>query len=118
MKIGDKAEASDAPDVYLPRDSIGLYKLKDDELHESDDITPEGEFPEYGDFLQVVQATGGANPGWGEKAYVSCPGDLAKKLVDMEIEPGDCFRIQSTRKTADGSWSYSISEERPDFERE
>jgi hypothetical protein len=115
MKIGDKAEASDAPDVYLPRDSVGLYRLESDELTGCDEITPEGEFPEYGDFLEVTQATGGANPSWGDTAYVSCPGDLAKQIVGMEIEPGDCFRIQGSRKNAQGNWTYSLSEESPDF---
>lgn len=116
MKIGDKAEASDAPDVYLPRDSIGLYRLESDELVDCDDITPDGEFPQYGDFLEVTQATGGATKGWGEIAYVSCPGNLAKQLVDMSlIEEGATFRIQGARKTASGNWTYSVSEEHPDF---
>lgn len=116
MKIGDKAEASDAPDVYLPRDSIGLYRLESDELEAADDITPEGEFPEYGDFMKVVEATGGANPSWAEqRAFVSCPGDLAKKIVEVGIEEGDAFRIESARKSASGNWVYSISEESPDF---
>jgi len=115
MKIGDKAEASEAPDVYLPRDSVGLYRLESDELVDCDEITDEGQFPEYGDFIEVTQASGGANPGWGETAYVSCPGDLAKKITDMEIEIGDCFRIQGSRKQANGNWTYSVSEEHPDF---
>lgn len=116
MKIGDKAEASDAPDVYLPRDSIGLYRLESDELEDCDDITPEGEFPQYGDFLKAVEAQGGANPSWAnERCFVSCPGDLAKKIVEIGIEQGDVFRIESARKGADGNWVYSVSEEHPDF---
>jgi len=116
MKIGDKAEASNAPDVYLPRDSIGLYRLENDELTDCDEITEEGQFPEYGDFLEATEAVGGASPGWaGETCYVSCPGGLAEVLAGMEIEPGDCFRIESARKSASGSWVYSVSEEHPDF---
>jgi len=116
MKIGDKAEASESAEVMLPRNSIGLYRLEDDELVDCDAITAEGQFPEYGDFLRVSQVTGGANPSWIEEdAFLSCPGDLAKKLVEIEIKPGDAFRIESTRKDNDGSWVYSVVEETPDF---
>jgi hypothetical protein len=49
------------------------------------------------------------------ECYVECPSDLAEKLVAMEIEPGDAFRINQTQKTASGNWRYNVDEEEPDL---
>lgn len=116
MKIGDKAQMADQDEIRLARDSMGLYKLESDQLVEADDLSPEGEFPEYGDFLEAVTTTGGANPSWNTPVFVECPGNLAKQLVDMGlVEEGAAFRINSVRKNASGSWEYSVSEESPDL---
>lgn len=115
MKIGDKADRADREEIRLARDSAGLYRLEDDELTAADELSPEDEFPKYGDFINCKTTTGGANPSWNEPVYVECPGALAKIIVNMEISVGDSFRIQSTRKNATGEWEYSVVEETPDF---
>lgn len=107
MKIGDKAEASDAPDVRLANDSIGLYRLETDDVIEADEIGTD-DFPKYGDFVKVSMSNGGANASWDSKGYVEIPGDLAKQLVEQGVEPGDCFRIRSTRKNGSGEWVYDV----------
>lgn len=115
MKLGDKAERADSDEVRLARDSVGMYRLEDNELVGADEISDEDEFPKYGDFLQCVTTTGGASPEWNVPVYVECPGSLAQQLVGMEIEVGDAFRINNCRKNAAGEWEYSVSEESPDL---
>jgi len=105
--LSDKAEAADAPDVILASDSRGVYRLKTEELSGPNEVTPEGDFPEYGDFVHVDTTTGGANATWNEEAYVEVPGSLAKALVENEIGTGDTFRIQTVSKV-DGTWSFGV----------
>lgn len=114
MKLGDKASAGSEEEVRLARDSMGLYKIDDDELVPADEIGTD-EFPQYGDFLPCLTSSGGRDPSWNMEVFVECPSSLAKQLVDMEIGTGDAFRINSVRKGPDGSWTYSVSEESPDL---
>ena len=107
MKIGDKAEASDSPEVRLANDSIGLYKLESDDIVEADEIGTD-EFPKYGDFVEVSISNGGREASWDEIGYVEIPGDLAKQLVDQGVGVGDCFRVQSCRKNGAGQWVYDV----------
>jgi hypothetical protein len=106
MKLEDKA--ADRPDVKLARDSApGAYTLTTDDLVAADDLTDEGEFPEFGDFLEVER------PGAGRRCWIECPADLARWLVghDLDeserprIEIGETFRIRSVSKV-DNEWSY------------
>lgn len=115
MKLGDKAEQSEQDEVRLARDSNGLYRLESEELVPADEISDEDEFPKYGDFLSCRTTTGGAEASWNTPVLVECPGSLAKQLVEMEVEEGDGFRINSARKNASGEWEYSTSEETPDL---
>jgi hypothetical protein len=114
MKIGDKAEQANSEEVRLANDSIGVYRLESDEVVDAEEIGTE-EFPQYGDFIETITTHGGANPSWDETAYVELPGDLARQLTELGIDPGDTFRIQSTRKDGNGSWVYDVIEESPDF---
>jgi hypothetical protein len=110
MKIGDKAEQSESREVRLARDSVGLYRLQSDELTGADEISDEGEFPKFGDFLDVEVTHGGANPSFDDEAWVECPGSLAKIIVELGLDVGDCFRIQSARKNPSGEWEYSVDQ--------
>lgn len=110
--LGDKADRADQDEIRLARDSVGAYRLEDDELIGADEISREDEFPKYGDFLvtrELRQVAGEVE--LGEDVLVEVPGQLAQQLVAMEIEPGDCFRIQSVRKNAQNEWEYGVSEE-------
>lgn len=105
MKIGDKAEES--PEISLARQSApGVYRLLNDELVPADELTAEGEFPEYGDFLKVETTTGGAEPSWNREEYIECPQALAQWLVEhQEIASKKGFRIRTVQKV-DGAWQY------------
>ena len=104
--LDEKAQAS--PDVDLARQSApGLYRLETDELVSADELTPKGEFPQYGDFLEVSRPAGtGEDARWREEVhYVECPQGLAAWLVEEEVGVGDPFRIQTVQKV-DGNWEY------------
>jgi len=106
MKLGDKAEAADQPDVVLAGDSVGMYELQTDELSPADDVSEPGEFPQYGDFMTAgkVRQSGEVSEVWLE-----VPASLAQWLVDHEIEIGDRFRVGAVGKS-DGRWQYTCYE--------
>jgi hypothetical protein len=111
MNIGDKAEQADSDEVRLARDSMGVYRLESEMLTEADEISDEDSFPQYGDFLKAKTTTGGANPTFDVPVWVECPSDLAQQLVELEVEPGDGFRIQQVQKNGSGEWQYSVVSE-------
>jgi hypothetical protein len=111
MKLGDKSERADRPEVRLARDSMGIYTLQSLEYWDANEITDEGEFPKYGDFLKCRTTTGGADPEWNVEVFVECPLGLEAELLELGIEDGDCFRIQQVSKTTDGEWSYQVVED-------
>ena len=108
MKLGDKSERADRPEVRLARDSMGIYTLQSLDYWGANEISEEDEFPKYGDFLKCRTTTGGADPEWDVEVFVECPLGLEEELLDLGIEDGDCFRIQQVSKTADGEWSYTV----------
>jgi hypothetical protein len=113
-KLGDKA--TETPEVQLVRQSApGVYRLPDDgwsieaiELVPADDLTAEGEFPQYGEFLELETTNGGADPTVDSIEFVECPEAFARWLVENG-EPGEWFRIAQVRKV-DGTWEYTIEE--------
>jgi hypothetical protein len=110
MNLNDKAEQGNKREVRLARDSMGLYKLQSEELTGADQVTDEDEFPQYGDFLDCMTTTGGADPSFNVEVWVECPSQLAQQLVDLEIDVGDVFRIKSTYKDEAGEWTYTVEE--------
>jgi hypothetical protein len=97
MKIQDKAETP-TEDIDLARYSAArAYKLLTDELVPADELTPDGEFPQYGDFLHVGTETG--------TQWIECPRSLAAWIVDADLSVGDGFRIRTVSKV-DGEWEY------------
>lgn len=101
MNLKDKA--AETPDVDLARDSApGTYRLLTHELVAADDLTNQGEFPLYGDFLEVQQV----GPG-GRERFIECPRGLAQWLVEHELAISEAFRVRSVQKI-DGEWSYDV----------
>lgn len=99
MDLNDKAEES--PDVTLIGDAqYSGYRLRDTELKPADELTDEDEFPEYGDFLPVG---GGDFP----EMWIECPQSLAQGLVELDLEPGDEFRITEAVKR-NGTWDVTV----------
>jgi hypothetical protein len=97
-------KAQETPEVSLARQSApGAYRLESLELVGADTVSPEGEFPEYGEFLETTNSAGSTE-------YVECPQHLAALLVDqLEAEEGTVFRIVSVQKV-DGAWQYEVEE--------
>lgn len=112
MKLGDKSEKADRPEVELASGNpIGMYRLESDEYVDADEISDEGEFPQYGDFIECQTTTGGADPEWDVEVYLECPLGLEKQLLDHEIGVGEAFRVRQVSKDANGEWNYLIEED-------
>jgi hypothetical protein len=83
------------------------YRLLDTDTTDADDISPEGEFPQFGDFLDVLALDGNAaalGPRWLE-----CPGGLARALVDGDLVSDDAqFQVVDASKDESGAWTFDI----------
>lgn len=101
MKIEDKAQK--LPDIDLAAYSgARAYIILSDELVPADRLSPEGEFPKYGDFLHIMTSSG--------EGYIECPQALAAWLVEHDASPHFGFRIRTVSKNSDGEWDYSCEE--------
>lgn len=108
MDLSDKAEGGGAPDVVLAADQPHRpeAEILDDELTQADDITGEGQFPEFGSFLHV--RAGGTDEWW------ECPQSLAEEVIEKaeEIEaeaiPGLQIDVREVVKTSSGEWRYDV----------
>lgn len=103
MNLKDKAK--DRPEVLLARQSSpGAYVIQSLELSGADELTEEGDFPQYGDFLKCHRA------GTEKLVWVECPAALARFLVnEIDAEVGTCFRVRSVTKV-DGEWEYNAEQ--------
>lgn len=97
--LEDKAESG--PDVVTTGQSAySAWRLKSLDRVDADEISPEGEFPKFGDFMEMER------PDTDSTAYLEICADLAAWLVENDAEPGMEFRIKSVEKT-DGEWEIS-----------
>lgn len=109
--LKDKARG-DGPEVVLPADQpeeppvvpLGM------ELYDCDDLTPEGQFPEFGEFLRVAPLVEDEVEEDDER-YWSTPKALAEVVVEQaeehEVEPtGLVVSVDSVHKTPAGEWRY------------
>lgn len=70
-----------------------------DDVHEADDVTAEGSFPEFGRFVEVRRWTGGAYD--DETVWWELPAGLAM-LIEAEIEEaGGYEEVQPKQVTVD-----------------
>lgn len=103
MNLEDKAEES--PTVYLAGSlTESEYRLTTTELVGADELTPEGEFPQYGDFLEVQERSpvDGTDRG---TVHVEVPSALARWLVE-HVEKGDWWTVNGAEKGEDGTWRF------------
>jgi hypothetical protein len=100
-------KATSARDVVRASEcEATAYRLETDELTEASEIGGESDFPQYGDFLDVVAVDGDGDdlgPRW-----VECPADLARSLVDAAISTGDRFQVTEAEKNGDGAWTFDV----------
>lgn len=105
MKLGDKAE--EAPDVTLVDDILeSYYQLQEDdpELTAASDLSPEGEFPQYGDFLEVHEKSPVDGTFRGE-TWLLIPQGLAQWLVEEKITSDDWWTVLDKQKD-NGTWKF------------
>jgi len=105
MDLNDKARSN--PDVELARDLIeSEWSLKSTELTGADELTPEGEFPQYGDFAEAHEFSPVDGTNRGER-YIEIPAALAQWLVENEIGVGDRFQVKQVQKV-DGEYQFDV----------
>lgn len=105
MKLGDKAE--EPPDVTLNDDILeSYYRLLEDnpDLVPADELTPEGDFPQYGDFLEVEERSPVDGTMRG-KTWLLISQDLARWLVEEETSAEDWWIVKD-KEMVDGTWQF------------
>lgn len=110
--IGDKADAADRPDVFVGRDIAGIWRLESLEEFDCDDITDEGEFPEFGDFIKVTEIRPNGEVE-DEPAYLSRYVDLDRQLAEVVDEPGDVFTVERVMEKRDGGYTMDVLDGEP-----
>jgi len=100
----------DPMDVDLVRDQQGrAYEVVTAAAFEADEVGEQDGFPEYGTFIKCRNSR-------ENQCWVEIPNDLERRLAkkgeeveaDGESLEGLVFRVAGARKTADGSWKYTI----------
>lgn len=96
------------PEIILSRDQVGRsFEIVTAGAFAADEVTPEGSFPEYGEFLSCANSQ-------GEAVFLELPQDLERQLVEKgeDVQPGALeglvFRVAGCRKTRDGNWTYDL----------
>jgi len=103
--LADKAESG--PDVTLAPDLLeGQYSYEDTELIGADELTDEGEFPQYGEFLPVDERSP-YDGGFREQTHIQVPTALAKWLIE-NTKPGDWWQVTEAKKVG-GRWQIEAS---------
>jgi hypothetical protein len=105
MDLNDKA--AESPDVTLAGDLVeSEYELVETELTPADELTEPGEFPQYGDFLKVVEWSPYDGTERGE-TYVEVTQRLAQWLVE-NVDEGDHWQVDRTWKE-NGERLYEVT---------
>lgn len=106
MKLSEKAE--EPPDVTAQVDELmeTYYQFVDEdpELVDCDEITPEDDFPIYGDFLEVRKKSPVDGTFRGE-GWILVTTKLAKWLVENDVTSSDWWVVKDVEKI-DGEWTY------------
>lgn len=111
--LDDVAESG--PDVVLTSGLVeSVFALQEMAVYEADDVSPDGEFPQYGEFLRCDEfsPTDGTERG---ETYVECPAALARWLVD-EADVGDRWQVTEAEKI-DDEWQITAEIVRTDDQR-
>jgi len=97
----DLAEKADrGPSLTLASELLeSQYCYEETELVPADELTPEGDFPQYGDFLPV-QERSPVDSGFRGDGYVEVPAALAEWLVE-NTKPGDWWQVHAIEKVDD-----------------
>jgi len=103
--IREKAEQAER-DIHLTGDmAYSTYRLESKELSPADEISDDGQFPQFGDFADVTIPTNG--DGDDPELWAEICSSLAQSLVEQELGEGDIFRVGPTEKV-DGEWRVDV----------
>lgn len=103
MNLEEKAE--ETPTVVLAGSlTESQYRLETTELVGASELTPEDDFPKFGDFLEVSERSPIDKTPRGT-VYVEIPGGLARWLVE-NVETGDWWAVRGSEKGEDGTWRF------------
>lgn len=92
--------AEESVTVYRPDDTRGVQlTILEFDTVDADEVSPEDEFPEFGDWMPVEDED-------GNETYVEMPQGLARLLLDADAEAGDTFEVLSVSKGVDGRWRF------------
>lgn len=105
--LTEKAQQNQGPEIVTTGD-LGERppgRIDSAELVAADDLTAEGQFPEFGEFL-VVEAE-------GEEEYWECNSELAALIVNAVEESEKAITdhvvsIMSTGKNPAGEWQFMM----------
>lgn len=114
---GEKAKQGGSDLIRLAsKNPVGEYKIlheKDEDLVDADEISDEGKFPEYGEFLKVEWLNAGPEQqltvGNDGMTYLECPAGLGIELERLEVEQGDKISVDRVVKDRAGNWSFTCS---------
>jgi len=100
----------DALDVILASDQAArVFEVVTAAAFNASEVGQEGGFPDFGTFLKCRQPS-------GDECWVELPQGLESQLAEMAEEKkadggnleGLVFLVDGIRKTANGSWRYSL----------
>lgn len=114
--IRDKAQESAGPTIVLTADleEADAAQVAAEELYDCDDLTPKGEFPEFGEFLEMRTAD-------GETVWWECSKALADLIVgaveeseDVDALIGTSVDVDWVAKAPSGEWRFTLEIEPTD----
>ena len=109
MDLRDRAEGGGTEIVLasdLPQEPQA--EIVTGHLRPADELTPEGEFPQFGQFLEVRVN------GDEESRFWECPSSLASAIVELvgdEPVKGALVKVDEAVKTTSGEWRYVVAVE-------
>lgn len=105
--LHEKAEQLQGPDIVTTSDLPERPPGRPDsvELVDADELTADGTFPEFGEFLAVEEE------GAEEESYWECPANLAAVMVSRAEESGKAltgiwFDVVAAQKDPSGEWKF------------
>ena len=84
------------------------YRVENPALYSADEISPADEYPQYGDWLSVIDDDG------EQEGYLECPRGLAQQLVEVVDHDDLGFPMDVTvdsSRLVEEEWQVEISAE-------